>query len=140
MISRCLLYIYIEKSKFWNFSHFSRKIQSQCPLIMTAKMIFGEPWEPKASWHLPCRWKKKKKTSKEPHPGNLSKPRIEPGPAMWQARMLPPAPQRWTLLEYLPFLNIFKWNVALLPLIYQTIRIKDTDTSHILSRVYCPIW
>ena len=29
------------------------------------------------------------------HPGNLSRPGIEPGPAAWQARMLPPASQRW---------------------------------------------
>ena len=36
------------------------------------------------------------KTPKKPHPGNLSRPGIEPGPATWQARMLPLAPQRWT--------------------------------------------
>ena len=36
-------------------------------------------------------------TSEEkPHPGNLSRPGFEPGPAAWQARMLPLAPQRWT--------------------------------------------
>ena len=33
---------------------------------------------------------------KKPHPGNLSRPGIEPGPAAWQARMQPLAPQRWT--------------------------------------------
>ena len=32
---------------------------------------------------------------KKPHPGNLSRPGIEPGPAAWQARMLPPATHRW---------------------------------------------
>ena len=36
--------------------------------------------------------KPRKKTS----PGSLSRPGIEPGPAAWQARMLPLAPQRWT--------------------------------------------
>ena len=30
------------------------------------------------------------------HPENLSRPGIEPGPAAWQARMLPPVPQQWT--------------------------------------------
>ena len=35
---------------------------------------------------------------KKPHPGNLSRPGIEPGPAAWQARMLPLAPQRWTII------------------------------------------
>ena len=35
---------------------------------------------------------------KKPHPGNLSRPGIEPGPAAWQSRMLPPFPQRWTYL------------------------------------------
>ena len=34
------------------------------------------------------------KSRKKPHLGNLSRPGIEPGPAAWQARMLPPAPQR----------------------------------------------
>ena len=33
----------------------------------------------------------------KPHPGNLSRPGIEPGPTTWQARMLPPDPQRWML-------------------------------------------
>ena len=32
----------------------------------------------------------------KPHPGNLSRPEIEPRPATWQAHMLPLAPQRWT--------------------------------------------
>ena len=36
------------------------------------------------------------KNPKKPHPGNLSRPGIEPGPAAWQAQMLPLAPQRWT--------------------------------------------
>ena len=36
------------------------------------------------------------KPRKKPHPGNLSRPGIESGPAAWQARMLPLAPQRWT--------------------------------------------
>ena len=48
---------------------------------------------PKASWHLSYRWGK---TPKKPHPGNLSQSGIEPGPAAWQARMLPLVPQRWT--------------------------------------------
>ena len=34
------------------------------------------------------------KSRKKPHPGNLSRPGIEPGPAACQARMLPLAPQR----------------------------------------------
>ena len=34
------------------------------------------------------------KPREKPHPGNLSRPGIEPGPAAWQARMLPLAPQR----------------------------------------------
>ena len=52
-----------------------------------------EPCGPKISRHLSYRWGK---TPKKPHPGNLSRPGIEPGPAAWQARMLPLAPQRWT--------------------------------------------
>ena len=32
----------------------------------------------------------------KPHPGNLSRSGIEPGPAAWHARMLSLAPQRWT--------------------------------------------
>ena len=38
------------------------------------------------------------KTPNKPHPENLSRPGIERGPAAWQARMLPPGPQWWTLL------------------------------------------
>ena len=52
------------------------------------------PCGPKVSWHLSFRWGKK---PEKPHPGNLSRPGIEPGPAAWQARMLPLAPQRWTI-------------------------------------------
>ena len=59
------------------------------------------PCGPKASWHLSYRWGK---TSKKSHPGNLSRPGIEPGPAAWQARMLPPVPQRWTKM----FRYVFK--------------------------------
>ena len=51
------------------------------------------PCGPKASCHLSYRWGK---TPKKPHPGNLSRSRIEPGPSAWEARMLPPVPQRWT--------------------------------------------
>ena len=36
------------------------------------------------------------KPRKKPHPGNLSRPGIELGPAAWQARIVPLAPQRWT--------------------------------------------
>ena len=36
------------------------------------------------------------KIPKKPHPRNLSRPGIEPGPAAWQTHMLPFVPQRWT--------------------------------------------
>ena len=36
------------------------------------------------------------KSQEKPHPGNLSQPGIEPGPATWQAHMLLPVSQRWT--------------------------------------------
>ena len=65
--------------------------------IMMAKWYSGT-CGPKASWHLSYRWGK---TSKKPHPGNLSRPGIEPGPAEWQVCMLAPAPQRWTPSWYL---------------------------------------
>ena len=48
-------------------------------------------WGLKVSWHLSYRWGK---TPKKPHPGNLSRPGIEPGPTAWQACMLPLVPQR----------------------------------------------
>ena len=32
----------------------------------------------------------------KPHPGNMCRSGIELGPAAWQARMVPPAPQQWT--------------------------------------------
>ena len=43
----------------------------------------------------------KGKPRKKPHPGNLSRPGIEPGPAARQARMLPLVPQRWTTLLFI---------------------------------------
>ena len=52
------------------------------------------PCGPKVSRHLSYRWGK---TPKKPHPGNVSRPGIELGPAVGQARMLPLAPQRWTV-------------------------------------------
>ena len=58
-------------------------------------MIFGEPWRPKTSWHWSYRWGK---TPKKSRPGNLSRLGIDPGPAAWEARMLPPAPQQWIVL------------------------------------------
>ena len=45
---------------------------------------------------LDIRLTGEEKPRKKPHPGNLSRPGIEPGPAAWQVRMLPLAPQRWT--------------------------------------------
>ena len=50
------------------------------------------PCEPIASWHLSYRWGK---SPEKLHSGNLSRSGIEPGPTEWQARMLPPAPQRF---------------------------------------------
>ena len=49
-------------------------------MITMAKWYLGT-LGPKASWHLSYRWGK---TPKKPHPGNLSRPGIEPGPAAWQ--------------------------------------------------------
>ena len=54
-----------------------------------------EPCGPKAPWHLSYRWGK---PPKKTHPGNLSWPGIELGPAAWQARILPSVPQRWTCI------------------------------------------
>ena len=62
--------------------------------MMTTAKWYSGTLGPKVSWHLTYRWGK---TPKKPHPGNLSRPGIEPGPAAWQARMIPLAPQRWTI-------------------------------------------
>ena len=59
------------------------------------------------------------KPREKPHPGNLSRPGIESGPAAWQARMLLPVPQRWTSSVIL----FQKWNVKILlskPIDYPT--------------------
>ena len=40
----------------------------------------------KFSWHLSYGWGK---TPEKPQPGKLTRPGIEPGPAMWEATMLP---------------------------------------------------
>ena len=57
------------------------------------QMIFGDL----VGLKLPdIRLTGEEKPRKKPHSGNLSRPGIEPGPAAWQARMLPLVPQRWT--------------------------------------------
>ena len=66
------------------------------------------PWGPKVSWHLFYRWGK---NPKKPHPGNLFRPGIEPGPAAWQARMLPLAPQRWTPVLNAGLKNTITWEI-----------------------------
>ena len=55
------------------------------------------PGGSKVSWHfLSYRWGK---PLKKPHLRNSSLPGIEPGLAVWQARLLPSAPQRWTIYD-----------------------------------------
>ena len=49
-----------------------------------------------------------KPRKKKPHPGNLSRSGIEPGPAAWQARMLLLAPQWWTHAMFYVLLVITK--------------------------------
>ena len=49
------------------------------------------------------------KPRRKPHPGNLSRPGIEPGSAAWQARMLPPASQRSTFIDLFKLIT-FVWN------------------------------
>ena len=69
------------------------------------------PWRPKVSWHLSYRWGK---TPKKHHPGNLSRPGIEPRPAAWQARMLPLAPQRWAFkIVSSHLISLSKFNLPL---------------------------
>ena len=53
------------------------------------------------------------KPRKKLHPGNLSRPGIEPGPAAGQARMLPHVPQRWTYINLTFINNIFIYNLRL---------------------------
>ena len=74
-------------------------LRSLAPVMKLWWMIMMAKWYsgilgPKVSRHLSYRWGK---TPKKSQPGNLSRPGIEPGPAAWQARMLPPGPQRWTI-------------------------------------------
>ena len=59
------------------------------------------------------------KPRKKPHPGNLSLPGIEPGPAAWQVHMLPLAPQWWAyfLVIYIRFKvhNDWVWWILKIP-------------------------
>ena len=58
------------------------------------QMIFGDL----VGLKLPdIRFTGEEKPRKKPHPGNLSRPGCEPGPAGWHARMLPLVPQWWTV-------------------------------------------
>ena len=53
------------------------------------------------------------KPRKKPHPGNLSRPGIEPGAAAWQARTLPLAPQRWAYIYIYIYIGLYtyKWSL-----------------------------
>ena len=62
------------------------------------QVIFGDLVGLKLPDILSYRWGK---TLKKTHPGNLSRQGIEPGPAAWQAHILPPAPQWWTLEAFI---------------------------------------
>ena len=83
--------------------HLRRYTQFTHTFILTRRIWEGWIWwpndirgsgGPNDSWHLSYRCGKIPK--KKIYPGNLYRPGIEPGPAAWQARMLLPAPQRWT--------------------------------------------
>ena len=54
-----------------------------------AKLYSGTLW---AYSFLTFVLQVRKNPEKKPHPGNLYRPGIEPGPAAWQVRMLPPVP------------------------------------------------
>ena len=81
---------------FWGAST-SQVIGARNEMIMDdydGQMMFGDLMGLK----LPdIRLTDDEKPRKKPYPANLSRPGIEPGPAAWQARILPLAPQRWTL-------------------------------------------
>ena len=88
-----------------------RYTPSTRPLFLTGRvwkddydcqMIFGDIVTLKLPdiFLRPYRWRK---TPKKPHPGNLSQPGIEPGPAAWQVCMLLPIPQRDEITELREF-------------------------------------
>ena len=65
------------------------------------QMIFGDL----VGLKLPDIWLTgEEKPRKKPHTGNLSRAGIESGPAAWQARMLPPVPQRWASIGHVQLL------------------------------------
>ena len=59
----------------------------------------------------------------------LVRPGIEPGPATWQARMLPPVPQRWTY-------QLENWSDCLM----SHIKVRSYITTWTCSGEYCVIW
>ena len=91
-------------------AHTQSSQQGEYGMMITTPNDSRGPWGPKISWHLSEGWGK---TPKKPHPGNLSRPGIEPGPAAWQGRMLPLAPQRWT--KYQLIYLIYKSNSYYIP-------------------------
>ena len=60
------------------------------------QMIFGDLVGLKKLPDIRLTGEEKPQKKKKPHPGNLSRPGIKPGPTAWQACMLPRVPQRWT--------------------------------------------
>ena len=82
-----------ETTRTWKTIHHSRTYHANKVNMIGCLWRPNDIWgscEPNASWNLSYKWGK---TPKKPHPGNLSRPGIEPGPAAWQTRMLPPVPR-----------------------------------------------
>ena len=89
---------------WWRYTSFTH------PFILTRRiwkddydgqLIFGDLVGLKLPYIL---LREEEKPRKKPHSGNLSRLGIEPEPAAWQARMLPPTPQR--LISYIKLINL----------------------------------
>ena len=79
-------------------------------MFIMAKWYSGTCW---ATWHLTYRWRR---TPKLPHPGNMSLPGMEPGPAARQKRMLTvDAPTNIVpKLVVVEIMHIFSWDSSLI--------------------------
>ena len=93
-----------ETTQTWKMIHIIHGKKADMRRMMVAKLYSGK----QVGLKLPdiCLTGEKR-PRKKPHPGNLYRPGIEPGPAAWQAAMLPPTPQQWTEMKFQYFIIKF---------------------------------
>ena len=99
-------------------------------MIMMAKWYSGNHVDLK----LPDMSYRLGKPPKKPHPGNLSRPGIEHGPAAWQTRMIPPPSP-----SAVDRMKIYKLNILKLVTAHESITVLNCKSTAVEQVVACAL-